>query len=61
MKNKLTINIDEICETFKEEYEEYGEKSTKKDFEKFFQFLKIDLRDWIKENTREFYRQRNNI
>lgn len=61
MKNELTIDIDEIRETFKDEYEEYEEKYTEDDFEKFFQFLKIDLHDWVKENTREFYRQKNNI
>jgi len=61
MKNKFSINTDEIRETFKEEYKKYREKSTKDDFEKFFQFLAIDLRDWVKENTREFYRQKNNL
>lgn len=58
MKNKFTINIDEIREIFREEYKKYGEKSTKEDFGKFFQFLRIDLRDWVKENTREFCRQK---
>ena len=61
MKNKYIINIDEIREIFKDEYEEYEEKYTEEDFENFFQFLKIDLRDWVKENTRAFYRQKNNI
>jgi len=58
MKNQPEINIDEIRETFKEEYKKYEEKFTEENFAKFFQFLKIDLRDWVKENTREFYRQK---
>ena len=58
MKNQLTINSDEIYKIFKKEYGKYEEKSTKEDFKKFFQFLKIDLHDWVKENAREFYRQK---
>jgi len=60
MNKKITtiINVDEICKIFKEEYKKYGEKFTEKKFQKFIQFLEIDLRDWVKENTREFYRQK---
>ena len=58
MKNKPSIDIDEIREIFRSEYEECGEKFINEDFKKFFQFLKIDLHDWVKENTREFCRQK---
>jgi len=57
-KSATTINIDEIRAIFKEEYQEYGEKITGENFQKFIQFLEIDLRDWVKENTREFHRQK---
>ena len=56
--NKSTINVNGIRKLFKEEYEEYDEKSTEKEFDKFLQFLEIDLRDWVRENVREFYRQK---
>lgn len=59
-KNKLTIDSGEIFEIFNDESKKYEDKSSEKDFKEFFQFLNIDLRDWVKENTREFYRQKNN-
>lgn len=57
-KPTTIINDDEIRKIFNEENKEYGEKFTDKNFQKFIQFLEIDLRDWVKENVREFYRQK---
>ena len=61
-RDRASVFADIELDIIANKHDESGSKlGVSQFFEKFFQFLKIDLRDWIKENTREFYRQRNNI
>ena len=60
MKNDTIVNIDEIRDIFKEDCEQEGEEFSKKIFQEFLKFLEIDARDWVKENLRSFYQQRQN-
>ena len=57
-KSTTIINIDEIRDVFKKDCEEENEKFSEKKFQKFLEFLKIDLYDWIKGNLRYFYQQK---
>jgi succinate dehydrogenase flavin-adding protein (antitoxin of CptAB toxin-antitoxin module) len=59
MKHKIatTINIDEIRDIFKEDCEEDSKKFSEKKFQKFLDFLEIDLYDWVNGNLRYFYQQ----
>lgn len=56
---KITINKKDIEEIYKEYYSEIGVKFKKKEFEDFLQFLEIDLYDWIRENLRCYFRDKN--
>ena len=50
----------------KEVFDEFIEKNEigldkKKNFEDFLKFLGIDFYDWIKENLRCYFREKNNL
>lgn len=53
MQNTI-INISEIKELFKEFRKENKMKFSKKEFEKFLNFLEIDFYDWVNENLGQF-------
>ncbi len=55
-QNSNTINIDEVCDIYKECCEEENKEFKKDEFERFLEFLEIDFYDWIKENLRQFYK-----
>ena len=52
------ININEIHNIFMQDCENRGEKFTDKVFQDFSQFIEIDFYDWVRENLRSFYQQR---
>ena len=60
MKEKVTttIEIDEIRDIFKEDCEENNIKFSENKFKQFLKFLEIDFYDWIKENIKQFYQQK---
>jgi len=59
MKEKsITININEIRNSFMKDCEKYGEKFNGKKFQEFLGFLEVDFYDWVKENLRHFYNQK---
>lgn len=53
------INISEIRDVFKEDCEEENIKFSEKEFQKFLEFLEIDLQDWVNGNLRYFYINKN--
>ena len=52
--NKSIIDTGEIRSIFKEYCEEENIKFSESKFEKFLEFLEIDLYDWVKENLKLF-------
>jgi len=59
MDTKSTIvNIDKICDIFKEYCGKMNEKFDGNKFQKFLDFLEIDIYDWVKENLNQFYKQK---
>lgn len=47
--------IDDIIKNFYTEYcDETGIEFSEKEFERFLDFLRIDLYDWFKENIKQF-------
>jgi len=55
-----TITKTEIKEVFTEFIEKNKiELDKKKNFEDFFRFLEIDFYDWIRENLRRYFRDKN--
>jgi len=59
MNTKSTIiNIDEICDIFEEYYGKENRKFDENEFQKFLNFLEIDIYDWVKENLNQFYKQK---
>lgn len=52
------INIDEIRKIFQENCEEENMKYSGQEFQKFLEFLEIDFYDWMKENLKQFYKQK---
>jgi len=57
-EKSTSINIDEIRSIFRDDCEEKKEIFDEKKFQKFLDFLEIDLCDWVKGNLRYFYQQR---
>ena len=58
---KITINKKDIEEIYKEYCDEIDKRFKKKEFEDFLRFLEIDFYDWIKENLRCYFREKNNL
>ncbi len=58
MREKSTINIDEIRNIFKESCRKNGESFSEAQFQEFLKFLEIDLYDWVKGNIKQFYSTR---
>jgi hypothetical protein len=54
MKKDIIINISEIERLFKEHCKENNIKFSTKKYKKFLKFLEIDFYDWIKENLKQF-------
>lgn len=57
-KNQTIININEIYDIYREYYKEGNKNFDKDEFEKFLEFLEIDFYDWVKENLRQFYKDK---
>ena len=54
MSKNTFISIKEVEHIYKEDCEELGVKFSKRDFEKFLNFLQIDFYDWVNGNLRYF-------
>jgi len=57
-KYTTTINTDEILSIFKEYCTEKKFEFSEIKFVEFLRFLEIDFYDWVKENNRQFYQQK---
>ena len=54
MKNATIINVAEIRDFFKENYEEENKKFTEKKFNKFLKCCERDFYQWLKDNLKYF-------
>ena len=61
MSRNAFISIKEVEHIYKEDCEEFGVKFSKRDFEKFLNFLQIDFYDWVNGNLRYFYQYKKPI
>lgn len=57
MRNTI-INISEIEKLFREYCEENNLGFSERKFEEFLRFLEVDFYDWVKENIRQFNKQK---
>ena len=54
MNKNTFISVKEVEDVYKGYFKECSIKFSKRDFEKFLNFLQIDFHDWIKGNLRYF-------
>ncbi|HHE76375.1 MAG TPA: hypothetical protein ENL27_00045 [Candidatus Parcubacteria bacterium] len=57
-KCQTIIDINEICDIYREYCEKENEEFSESKFQKFLEFLEIDFYDWAKENLRQFNLQK---
>ncbi len=48
----------EIKKIYKEYYKERNIKFSEKEFQDFLEFLNIDFYDWVKENLKQYFRNK---
>ncbi len=48
----------EIKKIYKEHCEERNIKFSEKEFQDFLEFLEIDFYDWVKENLKQYYKNK---
>jgi hypothetical protein len=58
MKKDEVINIPAIEELFIEYCKKYKLEYSEAKFEDFLKFLEIDFHDWVRENLRQFNREK---
>jgi len=58
MKNNTIIDISEVKKIFKEYCEGNKIQFSENKFKQFLKFLEIDFYDWVKENSKQFYQQK---
>lgn len=54
MSKNTFISVKKVEGTYKDYFKEVGIKFSKRDFEKFLDFLELDFHDWVKSNLRYF-------
>lgn len=54
MSKNTFISVKKVEDTYKDYFKEVGIKFSKRDFEKFLDFLELDFYDWVNCNLRYF-------